>query len=118
MWALCAPPPARLSLLTGAKVELGERLPARVAPDLLEGRDDRAHVGARLQKAQRDKVAGHPRVVLVDGVDDGVDERRLAAAAELRDVAKVDVGDAAVGQGEDVARVGVAVLRGGWVLVG
>jgi hypothetical protein len=43
-------------------------------------------------------------------VHHGVDQRGFAARRELGDVAKVDVGDAAVGEGKDVAWVGVAVL--------
>ena len=58
---------------------------------------------------QLHKVVGHAPVVLVDGVHHGVDERLLVALAELRHVAEVDVGDAAVAQGKDVAWVGVAV---------
>ena len=56
-----------------------------------------------------DEVLGHVEVVLIDRVHDGVDQRLLVAGAQLRDVAEVAVGDAPVGQREDVARVRVAV---------
>ena len=61
------------------------------------------------KEPQTDKIIGHPSVVLVHGVDHGVDQHRLVLLTQLRHVAKIHVRDAAIPEGEDVAGVRVTV---------
>ena len=55
------------------EVEVLQRPPDRVRPDRLQRGDQRRDVGPGGEEAEVDEVAGHAVVVLVDGVDDGVD---------------------------------------------
>lgn len=58
---------------------------------------------------QLNEVICHAPIVLVHSVHDCINESLLVTLTQLSDVAKVHVGDAAIPQSKDVARVRIAM---------
>lgn len=55
------------------------------------------------------KIICHAFVILVHSMHHSVNKRLLIALTQLRNIAKVHIGNSAISQRKDIARMGVAV---------
>ena len=80
-----------------------------MAKDLLKGRNDRLEIHVLRQEAQADEVVAQLSEIAVHQVDHRLDQAGAALTADLAHHSEVEIGQATIGQGQQVPGMGIGV---------